>query len=169
MYTEYSWRDAPCASMQRCSLQQICNLFVPTGIARAQRSVRSTVWSTSCLTSSKPLDCCGFKSKWAWVPVGEMILNFYTVLDEASWKETRLFGACLSFVKRRRALTKHVSHMGKGRCTLTRSVSLLSSPQRASGSWLLPVRQRSGSWSTTWRTSCFKSSKHSDYHGFKSW
>jgi hypothetical protein len=39
----------------------------------------------------------GFKIVVACVLVGELGLNFYTVLDEASLKETRLFGARLAF------------------------------------------------------------------------
>jgi hypothetical protein len=141
-----------------------CNKYATYLSQRAQRGcgARSTVWRTSRLISLKPLDCRGFKNWWVWVPVDEVILNFHTVLDEARWKETHLFGARLSYVERRCTLTKRVSHMGKGRHALTRSVSLLSSPSRASGSWSLRVRQRSGSWSTVWRTSYLKSSKHLD-------
>jgi hypothetical protein len=148
-----------------------CNKYVTylSQWAQCRCGTRSTMWSTSCLTSWKPLHYRGFKSWWAWVSVGDVVLNFYIMLDEARWKETCLFRACLSYVKRRRTLTKHVSHMGKRRHTLIRSASLLSSPSRASGSWLLHIRQWSGSWSKTWRISCLKSSKHSDYHRFKSW
>jgi hypothetical protein len=39
-------------------------------------SVRSTTWSTSCLTSSRPWDHHGFKSWWALILVGEIGLIF---------------------------------------------------------------------------------------------
>jgi hypothetical protein len=44
-----------------------------------------------------PIVSHGFKSIVACVLVDKVGLNFYTVLDEASWKETRPFGARLSF------------------------------------------------------------------------
>jgi hypothetical protein len=61
----------------------------------------STMWKTSCL---KSLNYRGFKSRWPWVIIGMVGLNFYTMLDEASWKETRLFGARLAFGSMRDAL-----------------------------------------------------------------
>jgi hypothetical protein len=57
----------------------------------------STAWSTSCLKSSKPLDCPVFKNWWAWVLIDEVKLNLYNMLDETRWKETRPFGVCLTF------------------------------------------------------------------------
>jgi hypothetical protein len=40
---------------------------------------RSIVWSINYLRSSKSLDCCVFKSYWAWVLVCDVGLNFKTM------------------------------------------------------------------------------------------
>jgi hypothetical protein len=40
-----------------------------------EHGARSTEWSTSCMKSSKHIDCRGFKSLWACVLVDEVGLN----------------------------------------------------------------------------------------------
>jgi hypothetical protein len=59
--TEYSPWDAPCASMQRAHWHTYVHVCVPTSTYGP--GARRTTWSTSCLRSSKPLDCRVFKSR----------------------------------------------------------------------------------------------------------
>jgi hypothetical protein len=95
--------------------------------------------------------------------------------------------------KERRTYITHVSHLSKGRHVLWRRVSLLLNMHKKNkayrlfsmGMLLVPTRivlvgthmpnifaptgtQRPDARSITWNTSCLKSLKHIDCHGFKS-
>jgi hypothetical protein len=53
--------------------------------------------NSSVSDKKRETDCPGFKSWVAWVLESEVGLNFYTMLNEARWKETRPYGARLAF------------------------------------------------------------------------
>jgi hypothetical protein len=71
---DYSPRDAPCANTLHACWHTYAHVCVSMGMSGL--GARSTLWSTSCLTSLKPLYYRGFKSRWALLLVGEVGLNF---------------------------------------------------------------------------------------------
>jgi hypothetical protein len=91
--------------------------------AQAMREVGG-LWGAQAVRDVRTGHKSWVKSWWAWDLVSKVGLNFYTLLDKARWKETRLYGANLAFGSLWDALLwAHLPFNWNERCTYITRIS----------------------------------------------